>query len=156
MRQYQHALLGGLFIGVLSALPVVGFLNVCCCLWVVAGGVLTTYLLQQNRPGPVDSGEAALGGLLAGLLGAVIYVLIQTVLISLSDGTVDVRLTEALESNPQLPPEVRERMQALMQGRNLLLIIAAVTLPVFAVASMLGALLGVAIFKKKTPPVVPS
>jgi hypothetical protein len=69
---------------------------------------------------------------------------------------VDVRLTEALESNPQLPPEVRERMQALMQGRNLLLIIAAVTLPVFAVASMLGALLGVAIFKKKTPPVVPS
>jgi hypothetical protein len=156
MRQYQHALLGGLFIGVLSALPVVGFLNLCCCLWVVAGGVLATYLLQQNRPGPIDSGEAALGGLLAGLLGAVLYVLIQTVLVSLSDGTVDVRLTEALESNPQLPPEVRERMQALMQGRNLLLIIAAVTLPVFAVVSMLGALLGVAIFRKKTPPVVPS
>jgi hypothetical protein len=156
MRQYQHALLGGLFIGVLSALPVVGFLNLCCCLWVVAGGVLTTYLLQQNRPGPVDSGEAALGGLLAGLFGAVLYVLIQTVLVSLSDGAMDVRLTEALESNPQLPPEVRERMEALMQGRNLLLIIAAVTLPVFAVVSLLGALLGVAIFKKKTPPVVPS
>jgi hypothetical protein len=156
MRQYQHALLGGLFIGVLSALPVVGYLNLCCCLWVVAGGVLTTYLLQQNRPGPVDSGEAALGGLLAGLFGAVLYVLIQTVLLSLSDGAVDVRLTEALESNPQLPPEVRERMEALMQGRNLVLITAAVTLPVFAVVSLLGALLGVAIFRKKTPPVVPS
>ena len=33
------ALLGGLFIGVLSSLPYIKGGNVCCCLWVVSGGV---------------------------------------------------------------------------------------------------------------------
>ena len=77
MSRYQHVLLGGLFIGVVSALPVVGSANVCCCLWVVTGGVLSTYLLQQNRADPIESGEAAVGGLLAGLLGALIHIVLQ-------------------------------------------------------------------------------
>ena len=38
----QPALLGGLLIGVLSALPFVSVLNGCCCLWVILGGVLTS------------------------------------------------------------------------------------------------------------------
>ena len=46
----QPALLGGVFIGVLSALPFISAANCCCCLWVVAGGVLTVYLRQQNSP----------------------------------------------------------------------------------------------------------
>ena len=36
----RSAALGGLFIGVLSALPIVGAANCCCCLWVVSGGAL--------------------------------------------------------------------------------------------------------------------
>ena len=43
------ALLGGLFIGVLSALPVVQICN-CCCLWIIGGGLLAAYLQQQNQP----------------------------------------------------------------------------------------------------------
>ena len=45
----QPAFYGGLFIGVLSALPLVNAGNCCCCLWVVAGGVLAAYLRQQNH-----------------------------------------------------------------------------------------------------------
>ena len=63
----QPALLGGLLIGVLSALPFVG---TCCCLWVIAGGVLTTYLLQERSSLPVTAGEASVAGLLAGVIGA--------------------------------------------------------------------------------------
>ena len=44
-QKLQPAVLGGLLIGVLSALP---FVSMCCCLWVIAGGVLTTYLLQER------------------------------------------------------------------------------------------------------------
>ena len=66
MSRYQPALLGGLFIGVLSSLPVVNIAN-CCCLWVIVGGGLTTYLLQQSRPDPVEPAEAALQGALAPL-----------------------------------------------------------------------------------------
>jgi hypothetical protein len=151
MGRYQHVLLGGLFIGVLSALPVVGYLNICCCLWVVCGGLLTTYLLQQNRPAPVESGEAAIGGLLAGILGAVLYLLVQAVIIMVSGETINATVQDAL-ANQQMPPEVRDLVERLMNGPNLMLLSAAITLPVYAAASMLGALLGVAVFKKKTPP----
>jgi len=68
----QPALLGGLVMGVLSALPIVGAANACCCLWVVSGGLLAAYLLQQNRPQPITAGDGAVVGLLAGIFGAII------------------------------------------------------------------------------------
>ncbi len=34
--------------GVLSALPFINILNACCCLWVVTGGVVAAYLLQER------------------------------------------------------------------------------------------------------------
>ncbi|MCA9809300.1 MAG: hypothetical protein KC473_03095, partial [Candidatus Dadabacteria bacterium] len=71
MARFQPALLGGLFIGVLSALPVIGALN-CCCLWVILGGMLTAYLEQQNTPLPLETSSAALSGLMAGALGGII------------------------------------------------------------------------------------
>jgi hypothetical protein len=40
----------------------------------------------------------------------------------------------------------------VMTGSGVAVLTAAVTLPLFAVFSMLGALLGLAIFGKKTPP----
>ena len=46
----QPAFYGGLLIGVLSALPIVSAGNCCCCLWVVAGGMLAVYLRQRGSP----------------------------------------------------------------------------------------------------------
>ena len=68
------ALMGGLVIGVLSALPLVNALNFCCCLWVLAGGVLTAYILQANQPGAITPGDGATAGLLAGIVGALVEV----------------------------------------------------------------------------------
>src|SRR5918995_4891205 len=68
----QPALLGGVAIGVLSALPVVNIGNFCCCAWVLLGGVLAAYLMQQNHPAPVAAGDGALVGLMAGAIGAVV------------------------------------------------------------------------------------
>jgi hypothetical protein len=48
----QPALLGGVFIGVMSALPIV---NCCCCLWMLAGGALAVYLRKQNSTIPVTA-----------------------------------------------------------------------------------------------------
>ena len=68
----QPALLGGVFIGVMSALPIINAGNCCCCLWVLAGGALAVYLRQQNSPVPIDAAEGALMGLIAGLIGGII------------------------------------------------------------------------------------
>ena len=153
MSRYQPALFGGLFIGILSALPVVNWANVCCCAWVVAGGVLTTYLLQHSRTTPVESGEAALHGLGAGFVGGLIYVLLTAIVLSgVMGGQVAEQLRAALDQNPQVPAEVRDRFISLAESGGLMIVAGLVTVPVMAIFSLLGALLGVAIFKKQTPP----
>ena len=43
--------------GVLSALPIISAGNACCCLWVVSGGVVAAYLLQQNQTGADHAGR---------------------------------------------------------------------------------------------------
>ena len=73
----QPALLGGVFIGVMSALPIINAGNCCCCLWVLAGGALAVYLYQQNSPVSVPAAEGALLGLLAGLIGGIIWVVLS-------------------------------------------------------------------------------
>src|SRR4051812_36851955 len=98
-NKLQPALYGGIFIGVLSALPLINFAN-CCCLWVIGGGVLATYLLQQNHPYPVNAADGALTGLLAGLIGGVIGVLLAIPL-ELAMGPVQQRMLQRLVlSNP--------------------------------------------------------
>ena len=155
MSRYQPAFLGGLFIGVLSSLPVVNIAN-CCCLWVIVGGGLTTYLLQQGRPDPVESSEAALFGLMAGLIGGILYVAVTAVMLSGAVGAnfLD-QFREQMNNNPEIPAEVRDRITSLMGGGALAIIVAAVTIPIYAVFSLIGALIGFAIFKKKVPPPAP-
>ena len=152
MAKHQPALLGGLFIGVLSSLPVVSSFNVCCCLWVVAGGVLVVYLQQQRTPEPVETGDAVIGGLIAGVIGAVIAALGALVLLTAGAELWQEQVRQALDSNPDVPAEVRDLVLRLIQGQNLALLGFVINLPVFSVFSILGALLGLAIFRKKTPP----
>ncbi len=71
----QPALLGGVAIGVLSALPVINIAN-CCCAWILFGGALAAYLMQQNHPEPVDAGDGAIVGLLAGVVGAFVWLVL--------------------------------------------------------------------------------
>ena len=54
----------------LSALPVINLAN-CCCAWVLFGGALASYLMQQDHPVPITAGDGAIVGLLAGVVGAV-------------------------------------------------------------------------------------
>jgi hypothetical protein len=157
LRRHQPALLGGVFIGVLSALPVVGSANACCCLWVVAGGVLTVYLQQQSRPGPVEVSEAALGGLIAGAIGAAINVAVVALLLNGASAgvTMEQSFRAALDNNAQVPPEVRARLLSLFSSRLLPVLIAVVTVPTYAVFGMLGALAGRAMLRKTPPPPPP-
>jgi hypothetical protein len=62
--------------GVLSALPLVSVGNICCCLWVVSGGVAAAYALQHGQADPIAPADGAFVGFLSGLLGAVIYFVI--------------------------------------------------------------------------------
>src|SRR4249920_2357266 len=107
-NKYQPALLGGLFIGILSSLPLVGNLNVCCCLWVVVGGLLATYLRQQQIPGPIETSEAVLNGLIAGLIGALLCVIGDYVLLRVTGPLWQDQFRSQIEGNPDIPPQLRD------------------------------------------------
>src|SRR4051812_46785621 len=62
--------------GVLSALPLISAGNICCCLWVLSGGAAAAYVLQQGQPDPITPADGAFVGFLAGLGGAVVYLVI--------------------------------------------------------------------------------
>jgi hypothetical protein len=152
MNRQQPALLGGLFIGVLSSAPLISIGNLCCCLWVVLGGLLTVYLQQQSKDTPIETSDAVLGGLLAGLIGAVISGIVSYALLTWTGTMWQDQARSAIESNPDIPPQVRDFVMNLMTGKGVVLLQLAVTVPCYAIFSMLGALLGTAFFKKKTPP----
>jgi hypothetical protein len=158
MSRFQPALLGGVVIGVLSGLPFVNLGNCCCCLWVVAGGVLTVYLQQQAKnPVPLETSEAVLGGLIAGLVGAILGTVIDVALSPLV-GPLQMQMAQRwIENLPNVPPEVRDQIeQASRQGQvsqaSAKILGLFIALPVDAVMAMLGALLGLAFFRKSAPP----
>ena len=148
MKKYQPALLGGVFIGVLSSLPVV---NYCCCLWVIAGGVLVVYLQQQATPTPVATGDAAISGLLAGGIGGVIVSIVSGLLMRAGG---PIALEEIRKNSAQIPPEVMTFLENLFSGSGITLILMMLLMcvPIYAILSMLGSFLGLAFFRKKTPP----
>jgi hypothetical protein len=149
----QPALLGGLLIGVLSALP---FLSMCCCLWVIAGGVLTTYLLQERLTTPVTAGDATVAGLLAGIFGAIL----STVLGQLVGMVRGVSVSQAIDdllSQGRLPPDMTGALEQVRDMPSAVFIFGSllVSLFIYPIFSMLGALLGVALFKRQPPPPPP-
>ena len=148
MKKYQPALLGGVFIGVLSSLPVV---NYCCCLWIIAGGMLVVYLQQQATPTPVATGDAAISGLMAGGIGGVIVSIVSGLLMRAGG---PIALEEIRKQSAQIPPEVMTFLENLFSGSGitLILMMLLVCVPIYAIMSMLGSFLGLAFFRKKTPP----
>ena len=149
----QPALLGGLLIGVLSALP---FVSMCCCLWVIAGGVLTTYLLQERMTAPVTAGDATIAGLLAGIVGAILSTVLSQ-LLAMARGLNVADAINDLIGQGRLPPEWTGPLEQVRDMPPAIFIIGSllVSLFIYPIFSMLGALLGVALFKRQAPPPPP-
>ena len=157
-NKVKPALIGGVFLGILSVIPFVNTLNICCCLWAILGGMLATYLYVKSSPTPVSAGEGAVLGVLAGAIGAVISVILG-VPISYAMGPTMRNLMVSLLQNvdPQQADMMRRQFEAGGDAIAPLIIqslIGAVLLFVFAT---IGGLIGVAIFEKRkaSPPMPP-
>ena len=153
----QPVLLGGLFLGVLSALPIISAGN-CCCLWTLGGGMLTVYLTQQQRPQPLHLVDGARLGFLAGLAGAVIWLFTAAVIEVLMSPLQQRMIDFVLRSARDIPPEARGMLegfgrQASMTAR--LAIGFLFQLCVQTPFAALGGLLGVAMFGQVEQPQQP-
>jgi hypothetical protein len=133
-NKLKPALLGGLIVGVLSAIPII---NYCCCIWTLGGGVLAAYLYIQSSPTPVKIGDGAIVGGLAGVIGGVIY-FVLSLPINIFFGMA------AMEAQLE-----RSGIQLPFSGMVLLIISSLLGAVILAVLTALGGLLGVAIFEKR-------
>ena len=138
----------------LSALPIVGVANCCCCLWVVSGGALAAYLEVQQKNRTLTGGEGAAVGALAGVIGAFVWLPI-VVMLSIILGPMQRAFLEEMARNARdVPPEVREMFENISGGGS----VAANFLLFFpqllfgAIFAAIGGVLSAAYFKKEVPP----
>jgi hypothetical protein len=151
-RLLQPAILSGLLIGVLSSLPIINVAN-CCCLWVIGGGVLAAYLLQQNELASISYADGALSGLGAGIVGALVW-LVLYVPVQLLTGPFQQRLVDRILTNASdLPPDVQAALEGMQQGGLWLPLVLGFgfMMAIGLVFGSLGGLLGAVLFRR-TPP----
>jgi hypothetical protein len=157
----QPALIGGVVMGVLSALPVVAAGNLCCCLWIISGGAVAAYVLQQNQSSPITPADGALVGLLAGLIGAVVQFVIAIPVGLLVAPLERAMLQRVMEMAGSMPPEMREALERYTGASGefsigLLIIrkLAELIMWLFigGIFSTLGGLIGAMMFRKQPPP----
>jgi hypothetical protein len=149
--------------GVLSALPLVSAGNLCCCLWVVSGGLIAAYLLQQNTSAPITPGDGAMVGLLAGLVGALVQFAISIPISILVAPMERAMMQRVLEMAGTMPPEMRDVIErysgseaqfgvGLMIARRVIGLVF--WLVVGGIFATIGGVIGALIFKRDTPPAV--
>jgi hypothetical protein len=154
----QPALIGGLIVGIFSAIPGISALNCCFCAWALIGGAVAAKMVIGRSQRPVKTGEGAQIGLMAGLIGAVAFILVSIPIILSGVMTgASLKMMEGVFSrinNPELQEAMRQAMEqatAQTPGQRLIstipfLLVQAVVLGGFTV---LGGLLGIALFEKR-------
>lgn len=152
----KPALIGGVLLGILSALPVISLFNCLCCAWVIGGGILAAYLYVKDSPVAVTLGRGVALGLMTGIIGTIVSGLFMVPLFMLwNRGGVGImeQVREALERIPNLPPEAEESIRALSERGGMDVFFFATSLifmlGTYCLVAMLGGAIGVAIFERR-------
>ena len=154
----KPALIGGVFLGILSSLPVLNLFNCLCCAWIIGGGVLAAYLYVKDSPSPVSMGSGVAIGLFAGIIGAIVSAMFSIPLnFLIHSGSMGIaeQFREVVEQMPNMPPETREALRAFSNradmGTLYFVFHLFFTLVISCLFAMLGGTIGVAVFEKRKP-----
>jgi hypothetical protein len=166
----RPVLLAGLVIAAVSGLPGISIVNCCCCAGIIFGGAFAAYLYQKDfRPEhpPIESSDALIVGLLAGLVGAA-GASILTALFALVTGPIESefvakfvgKVLDRLVENGSIPSSVAEDAMRQMQDSmdNSLTFGGMLAgfffnIIIFPIFGMLGGIVGYGLFRPKNPPV---
>jgi hypothetical protein len=137
-------------------LPLISVGNLCCCLWVISGGVAAAYVLQQGQPQPITPADGAFVGFLSGLAGAVVYLVISLpveVVVGPMEREMMRRFIEGMSGVENFRDYAN---RADLVGTPLRVFLGFVMmLFVGAVFSTVGGVIGSLLFKKPPIPVTP-
>ena len=151
----QPALTGGMFLGLLSSLPIIQAGNCLCCMWVLLGGAIATVMLTRQRPlSGITYGDGAFAGVLSGSFGAVIGTVVQTAFRSLTArfAASQQPLLESYMNKYGIQDPWRDWLLRVNSGEIssfTLLLTFFSNLLVFALFAMIGGILAIAIMNKR-------
>lgn len=153
----RPAIIGGIVMGLLSGLPYVNLGNMACCLWVVLGGALATYLYIRQSPTQVDMGKGALLGLLAGIFGTVVQLIVGIPVAIMTGYPVQRLLINMMERvKPEQAEDYRQRLEEIMARPFFEQFFASVfslgtllVLIITAAFALVGGLVAVPLFEKR-------
>jgi hypothetical protein len=132
----KAAVIGGVAAGVLSVIPLVG---ACCFLWAIGGGFLAVFMYMKSAPAPMAMGDGAKLGATAGVVAAILSIVIGIPFLLLGIGSAAMNQDVARAG-------ITSGIMAL--GGVGLLIVRAICLAGFGA---LGGVIGVAALGKNRP-----
>jgi len=144
----KPALIGGVILGVLSAIPAV---NYCCCIWALVGGLIAAKMYIKASPNPVTPADGAIVGAMAGGVGVVLiivvgiplYLILGTAMLSMMQGVMqNADSGQAAQFNEAMAASGGVTFFNAIKGALLSSVVAVI----FAAV---GGLLGVALFEKR-------
>jgi hypothetical protein len=146
----KPALIGGVVLGILSVIPFVSAVNICCCLWAIVGGALASYLYIKSSPAPVSAGDGAMLGALAGVIGGAIY-LILGIPIAMAMGPTMRNMVLSLIENidPRQANLMRQQFEAAGSSIVPIIINTLIGAALLFVFSIVGGLIAIPIFEKR-------
>jgi hypothetical protein len=153
----RAALIGGVVLGLLSGIPYVRLGNIFCCLWVVLGGALASYLYIKQSAAPMNMGEGALIGALAGAIGTFVELIVGVPLMILTGYPENKLIVGLLERvNPQQAEIYQSRVQELLDRSfgeqffyHVFSLGTLLNLLITVVLALVGGLLAVPLFEKR-------
>ena len=149
-NKLKPALIGGVVLGLLSAIPFISAANLCCCLWAILGGMLATNLYIKSSPTPVNPGDGAILGALAGVVGGVIAFVLGVPIAYAMGPTMRNLMVSLIENmDPQQAEMMRRQLEASGDAIAPLLVQGLITSVLLFLFAIIGGLLGVPIFEKR-------
>jgi hypothetical protein len=153
----QPALTGGMFLGLLSSMPLISAGNYLCCLWVVLGGGIAAVLLTRQRPlSSINYGDGAFAGVISGLFGAVVGTIVQTVFRALSPAQFFEAQRQAIEqmmNQVSLEGPMRDFMLRMASGEISAATVAFTFISnvlTYSLFAMIGGILALAIIRRRS------
>jgi len=140
----RPVLISGIIAGVISSVPFIGWLNICCGLWLILGGVLGIHMVCSDTDRKINYGEGALIGLFIGLIAAVISTIIDSVF-----SVFEVNFWQNLADRV---PQIEEWMDFILAtetGVGAIIYDLLTNLLLFSAFGALGGIIGTAIYSRK-------
>lgn len=156
------ALYGGIIMGVISGIPFVNLVNCLCCAGVILGGFMAVFFYKKDlKPTdpPVTNSDGMQLGALAGILGAVVGLVITVILhfalgsaASEATGGIIMSLYDKLGILDKMPPEAVEQMQQGMRDQALSALSIIPSFIIDPLFGLIGGLIGATVYKPKGTP----